>query len=54
MNELVYIPDPGVIGELVNLMAYGAIVKYKFGGIEFQEMLAEEDYIILFNGDDDE
>lgn len=47
MTERVYIPDVDEYGELISLMAYGAIVRYHTGGIEFYEMLAEEDYIVM-------
>lgn len=47
MNELVFIPSENTWGEVVSLMAYGAIIKYNTGGIEFNEMLADEDYIVV-------
>lgn len=47
MSQEVFIPSEGVVGEIVSLMAYGAIVRYFTGGIEFYEMLAEEDYVLM-------
>lgn len=52
MNQPVFIPAEGVKGEIVSLMAYGAVVRYFAGGIEFYEMLADEDFVTL--GDDDD
>lgn len=47
MTERVYIPDVDEYGEIVSLMAYGAVVRYFAGGFEFYEMLVEEDYIVM-------
>ena len=44
MSVYVWIPDPGVVGRVVSQMLYGAVVQYSFGGIEFNEMLVDEDY----------
>lgn len=43
----VFILDEGIEAEVLSLMAYGAIVRYSLGGIEFNEMLADEDYLIM-------
>lgn len=50
VNERVYIPEAGVNGIIIRHMAYGAVVKYTLGGIEFEEMLPEEDYELLSAG----
>jgi hypothetical protein len=52
VSEQVYIPAEGVMGEIVSLMAYGAVVRYFAGGIEFFEMLADEDFVVLGDSDD--
>lgn len=52
LTTLVWIPSEGVIGEVVLQMAYGAIVNYSVGGIEFREMLTDEDYEALISLDD--
>lgn len=44
MSQEVYIYNEGVIGEIVSLMAYGAIVRYAVGGIEHFELMSNEDY----------
>jgi hypothetical protein len=49
---MVRIYSPSVIGQIVSLMAYGAIVIYSYGGIEYHEMLSNEDYEVLFDLDD--
>ena len=33
--------------EVIKLMTYGVIVRYYDGGIEFQEMLTDEDYEVI-------
>jgi hypothetical protein len=43
----VWIPGERVYGEIVSVMAYGAVVKYVKGGLEFNELLSEEDYEYL-------
>lgn len=43
----VFILDEGIEAEVVSLMAYGAIVRYSVGGIEFNEMLTDEDYELM-------
>jgi hypothetical protein len=47
-STYVWISDPGVVGRVVSQMLYGAVVEYNFGGIEFNEMLADEDYEELY------
>lgn len=49
---MVLVYEPYVIAEIVSLMTYGAIVRYYHGGIEFEEMLGDEDYEVLFDLDD--
>jgi hypothetical protein len=44
MGDVVYIRDKNVIGEVVKEMAYGAIIKYIMGGIEFEELMDKDDY----------
>lgn len=48
MSRLVWIPAEQVMGRIESQMAYGAIVFYNKGGIEFYEMLAEDDYEFLY------
>ena len=43
-EKYVWIPDPGVVGRVLSQMLYGAVVQYNFGGLEFNEMLVDEDY----------
>lgn len=47
VSWLAYIRDEGVIAEVVNLMAYGAIIKYEMGGIEYTEMICNEDFDLV-------
>lgn len=51
MTKRVFILSEGVEGEVVTLMTYGAIVNYSVGGIEFFEMLGEDDYVALTDYD---
>lgn len=53
MNEQVFIPSENACGEIVSLMAYGAIVRYFSGGFEFYEMLEAEDYIVMEDDNDE-
>jgi hypothetical protein len=43
----VYLPDKNIVGEIVQEMAYGAVVKYIWGGIQFEELMDRDDYDIL-------
>lgn len=52
MTSIVRVYDPPVAGTVIKEMAYGAIVKYTWGGIDFEEMLSDEDYEVLFDLDD--
>lgn len=52
IDNLVWIPSEQVIGTVEMQMTYGAIVNYSAGGIEFRELLADEDYEALFDLDD--
>lgn len=52
MTQKVFIPSEDTWGEIVSLMAYGAIVRYFSGGFEFYEMLADEDYIVMEDNDE--
>jgi hypothetical protein len=44
MGNTVYLPDKNVMGEIVKQMAYGAIIRYVVGGIEFEELMDNEDF----------
>jgi hypothetical protein len=49
VSVYVWISDPGVVGRVLSQMLYGAVVQYNFGGIEFNEMLADDDYEVMFD-----
>ena len=49
-DSLVWIPSEGVVGRVISQMAYGAIVNYSVRGIEFREMMPDEDYEPLYIG----
>lgn len=51
-NE-VYILDEGVRGTIVTLLAYGAIVKYNIGGIEYKVFMTDEDYVFVDQEEDE-
>lgn len=47
MSQRVFVIDENVVGEVINLLAYGAYVKYTVGGIEYKVYLSDEDYLTL-------
>lgn len=51
VNQRVWIRAEQVYGEVISEMTYGAVVRYVDRGIEFIEMLDEEDYEVV---EDDE
>lgn len=53
MTTLVFIPAEETTGRVESQMAYGAIVHYNKGGIEYHELMTDEDYEILEEWDDD-
>lgn len=52
MRSLAYIYDERCLGVVEKQMVYGAIIRYSKGGIEFNEMLASEDYEVVYDLDD--
>lgn len=52
LTSIVRVYDPSVIGTVIKEMAYGAIIQYTWGGIDFEEMLGDEDYEVLFDLDE--
>lgn len=52
MTSVVRIFKPVAIGQIIHQMAYGAVVKYTWAGMDFEELLSEEDYEVLFDLDD--
>lgn len=44
MGDMVYIKDENIMGEVVSLMAYGAMVRYTIGGIVHEVFMSDEDY----------
>lgn len=52
MSHFVWIPSEHVVGMVESQMMYGAIIRYNKGGIEFHEMLAEDDYEPLYGLDE--
>lgn len=49
---LVYIPAENRVGRVESQMAYGAIIRYDKGGIEYHELMSEEDYEPFYALDD--
>jgi hypothetical protein len=47
VSQQVYIYDEQVLGEVVSQMAYGSIIRYSIGGIEYYELLSNEDFEVL-------
>lgn len=45
-NEYIYIQDEDVYGYIVNRGAYASLVRYNLGGIEYEVMMLNEDFII--------
>lgn len=52
MTSVVRVYSPSAIGTIIRQMAYGAVVKYTWGGTDFEEMLGDEDYEVLYDLDD--
>lgn len=52
MSNLVWIPSEQRVGLVERHMLYGAIVAYHKGGIEYHEMLTDEDYEVLYDLDE--
>lgn len=48
----VWIPSEQRVGTIIREMAYGSIVFYTKGGIEYHELLSEDDYEVLYDLDD--
>lgn len=46
-NEKVYIIDEDVYGYIVRRGAYGSLIRYNIGGIEYEVMMLNEDFIIV-------
>lgn len=44
---IVFLRDEEVIGSVVNLGAHASIVKYQWGGMEFEELRENEDFVII-------
>lgn len=49
----VYVPEMGVGGEVVKMLAYGSIIRYSIDGIESEEMFDNDEIIFLNEGEDD-
>lgn len=47
--EKVYIPDEDTYGEIISMGAHASLIKYSVGGIEYQVMLLNEDFIVEEN-----
>jgi hypothetical protein len=52
VTKIVLVHDPRVPATVIKEMAYGAVVRYNWGGIDFEEMLGDEDYEVLFDLDE--
>ena len=52
MTSVVRIYKPFAIGTIISEMAYGAIVKYTWAGLDFEELLGNEDYEVLYDLDE--
>lgn len=52
MNQRVWIHADETYGEIIKEMTYGAYVRYSVAGIEFFEMMDEEDFVVLEEDDE--
>lgn len=46
-NDKIYIPDEDVYGVIINLGAYASLVNYSLGGIEYEVLMLNEDFIVV-------
>ena len=46
-NRRIYIPDEDEYGIVLSYGTFASLVKYSLGGVDYQVMLLNEDFIVL-------
>lgn len=46
-NEKIYIPDEDAYGRIITRGAFASLVKYSLGGIEYEIMMLNEDFVVV-------
>lgn len=49
MNPIVFLRDEGVMGVVLNYGAHFSTVRYAFGGIEYEEVRENDDFVVIDN-----